>query len=261
MKINLKKYFWAVPLVIAAVFLLNIFIQQACDKMGLNKKRNSVALSYKKPDKMPEQTDITAEESLNENERAYLSFELRGTIVGTPCLAVIYNSRTSSQNVYKINDSIEDYKIINIASAKIKIERKGITKVLLLAGKNHEQENSNTVVSYTKTDGTMTISRAEIRKKIMPAVNDLLSKIKILPMQTPDSNKLKGFRIDNVPAGSIVESVGIKNGDIIHSIEGQQLTSMRQAWLIFDRIKTQPRFEVVVLRGDKPVTLRYKMSE
>ncbi len=85
--------------------------------------------------------------------------------------------------------------------------------------------------------------KAKLRKKIIPAANELLAKIKILPMPSAVSNKLKGFRIDNVPPGSIVESAGIKNGDIIYSIEGQQLTSMREAWSIFDQIK-------IILRKD-----------
>lgn len=260
MKINPKNYLWAIPLVAALLFSLNIYIQESFDKFRPKTKQAPYLSVSGGITKAPDQADISADTLIIHPDNDPLPFELRGTIVGTPCLAFIYNLRTNRQNVYKLNESVENYKIIKIASAKIIVERNGKTKELLIAGKNRNNE-TRTETLYAETDGTMVISKAGIRKKVIPEANQLLSKIKILPMQTPASDKLKGFRIDNVPPGSIVESAGIKSGDIIYSIEGRQLISMREAWLMFDKIKTQPRFEVVVLRGDKPVTLRYKMKE
>ena len=93
----------------------------------------------------------------------------------------------------------------------------------------------------------------------LPKANELLSKIKILPSPDIDSDKLKGFSIDNIPSGSIIEKAGIKSGDIIHSVEGNVLESVPAAWRIFNSIRSQSQIEVVLLRGNMPVILRYEI--
>ena len=91
---------------------------------------------------------------------------------------------------------------------------------------------------------------------------DLLAKVKILPQ--PDEaavNRLKGFRIDNVPSGSVIEEAGIKNGDIICSIQGRQLSSLQEAWSMFNKVQDQNHVEIVLLRDNQPVTLNYEIEK
>lgn len=260
MKIIPKNSFWAIPVTAALLFFLNIFIQEGIDKLRFKEKKIPYALAPRDNNNAPKRENMPADELREKKVNDFPPLELRGTIIGNPSLAFIYNANTNSQKVYKLNETIADYKIMRIAQAKVTLVNGGAVKELLISGKSRKNE-ADTPVLYSETDGTMIISRSGIRKKIIPAANELLAKLRILPMPGASKEKLKGFRIDNVPSGSVVDSAGIKNGDIIHSIEGQQLTSMRQAWLMFDQIKTQPRFEVVVLRGDKPVTLRYRMGD
>ena len=106
--------------------------------------------------------------------------------------------------------------------------------------------------------GTMVISKFQMMAQMFKA-NEILSKIKIMPLADAVPNKLKGFRIDNVPPGSIIEEAGIKNGDIIYSVQGQRLQSMQDALAMFNRIQGQSRVEVVLLRNDQPVTLKYEI--
>jgi len=87
-----------------------------------------------------------------------------------------------------------------------------------------------------------------------------LGKVKIMPQADAGSNKLKGFKVDNVPSGSIIEEAGIKNGDIIYSVQGRQLTSMQDALEMFNKVQNQSRLEVVLMRDNKPVTLNYEIK-
>ena len=80
-----------------------------------------------------------------------------------------------------------------------------------------------------------------------------------MPVSDTVSNTLLGFSIENVPAGSIIEKAGIKNGDIIHSVQGQRLQSAQDAMQMLGVIRKQSSFEVVLLRQDRPVIVRYEL--
>jgi len=88
----------------------------------------------------------------------------------------------------------------------------------------------------------------------MLQAKESLSKIKLFPIPDPATARLGGFKVDNVPEGSLVEEVGIKNGDVIYSVQGQKLQSMQDAWAMFAKVQTQSHVEVVLLRNNEPLT-------
>jgi type II secretory pathway component PulC len=63
-----------------------------------------------------------------------------------------------------------------------------------------------------------------------------------------------------VPSGSLIEEVGIRNGDVILAVQGKRLQSMQDAWQMFNRVQSQSRIEVVLLRNEQPMTLRYEIK-
>lgn len=200
-----------------------------------------------------------------DNDSAPLPFELRGTIIGTstalsagsPSLAFIYNSDTDKYAVYKLNDLIAGYKILNIRPAKVILGKSGATRELLLVGGNRKYAPDEEAVIFADAGGTKLISRAGIIN-LIPQANELLRKVKILPVSDNVSRKLLGFRLESIPSGSIIEEAGIKSGDIIHSVEGRPLQSVQDMMQMLGIIRKQHSFEVVLLRQDKPVTLKYE---
>jgi len=108
-------------------------------------------------------------------------------------------------------------------------------------------------------NGTLIISKFQVVAEMMKA-NETLAKVKIQPLPDAETNKLRGFRIDNVPSGSIIEAAGIHDGDVICSVQGQQLQSMQDALRMFNRVQNQSRIEVTLLRGDQPITLKYEIK-
>jgi len=63
-----------------------------------------------------------------------------------------------------------------------------------------------------------------------------------------------------VPAGSVIEEVGIKNGDVIYSVQGQKLQTIQDAWSMFSKVQNQSRIEVVLVRDNEPLTIKYEIK-
>ena len=257
MSLHKKDILWQGVLGLAVLFFLNIFV-------ALNFRHSPVidTAVYFPPAASKDNKPLNLSSGNippagGDKDSALLPLELRGTIIGSPSLAFIYNSDTDKYAVYKLNDLIAGYNILNIRPAKVILGKSGATRELLLAGGSRKYAPDEQAVIFADAGGTKLISRAGIIN-LIPQANDLLRKVKILPVPDNISHKLLGFRLESVPAGSIIEEAGIKSGDIIHSVEGRRLQSVQDAMQMLGVIRKQSSFEVVLLRQDKPIILRYE---
>lgn len=257
MRIHKGDILWLVILGLAVLSFLNIFVSlnsrhfPVIDKAAYFPSQSSKG---NQPLNLPSRNINSAGEG---KDSAPLPLELRGTIIGSPSLAFIYNSDTDKYAVYKLNDLIAGYKILDIRPAKVILGKSGAARELLLAGRIRAYAPDEQAVIFADAGGTKLISRVGIIN-LIPQANELLRKVKILPVPGNVSDGLLGFRLENVPSGSIIEEAGIKSGDIIHSVEGRRLESVQDAMQALGVIRKQSGFEVVLLRQDKPIVLRYE---
>ncbi|OGX17990.1 MAG: hypothetical protein A3K83_04150 [Omnitrophica WOR_2 bacterium RBG_13_44_8b] len=255
MRIQKKDLPWIIPLSISVLIFFNIIVQENIHKFRGFK--NAEFNRYVELNKAL--FSLPVPQSLSEEDMsAYLPFELHGTIIGNRSLALIYNSDTEKNGLYGLNDLVGDYTLAIIAPGKVLLEKGGIKQELLLAAGNGENADSDSEIDTGGAIATV-LSMPHLFAQL-PKVNELLAKIKILPVPQADSPKLKGFRIDNVPPGSIIDEIGIKSGDVICSVEGKELQSIQDAWDVFNTVKKQSLFEVVLLRHNKPLTLKYQIK-
>jgi general secretion pathway protein C len=255
MRVISKDSIWIIGLAVSALLLLNIFIPRNPQPQQGRILISEMTQESRKTVDLPTYLSQPKREVISE----FLPhLELLGTLIGNSSLAFIYNQDTKNPGLYRLNDTIDDFRIVSIVPGKVTLERNGITHELLLAaGKHGYAESKEVAVSYDDS-GTMIINKFQLLSQIMRA-NELLAKIKILPLPDVSSNKLRGFRIDNVPSGSIIEEAGIRNGDVVYSVQGQKMQSMQDALQMFNKIQNQSRIEIVLLRDDKPVTLHYEI--
>src|SRR5262245_20280937 len=73
---------------------------------------------------------------------------------------------------------------------------------------------------------------------------------------------LSGFRVSGVKRGSLLEVLGIRNGDVIQSVDGKDLSSPKGALEAYGRIvsKASDRLTIGVRRGRKEVAIRYRFD-
>jgi type II secretory pathway component PulC len=257
MRLRIKDHLWIIGLSAAILLLLNVSVQGLIHKRQAGDTRipeNTLPVEYKEPAVISRPAN-----PVRESKIMFAKLELLGTIMGNPSLAFIYEPQTQSRRLYKTNDRIGDFIISKILSGKVMLEKDGKGYELFLTSR--ENEPAKVADSFLTKDGsgTMIVSKFQMIGQMFKA-KDTLAKIKIVPLAGNEPNKLSGFRIDNVPSGSVIEEAGIKNGDIIYSVQGQRLQSMQSALSVFNRIQNQSRIEVVLLRNDQPVTLRYEIQ-
>ena len=86
-------------------------------------------------------------------------------------------------------------------------------------------------------------------------VETLLRKAVIEPYET--DGQMEGLRITGLEKVPIAGNLGLKNGDIIRSVNGQQLTSKKKALQVFMKARTKPTMSVELLREGKTKELSF----
>ena len=67
----------------------------------------------------------------------------------------------------------------------------------------------------------------------------------------------QGFQIRKIVPGSIFERLGLSNGDIIKSVNGESLTTADKALRLFTVFRNEREINLEIERGSKPMVLSY----
>ena len=89
-------------------------------------------------------------------------------------------------------------------------------------------------------------------------MNDIWKNIGI--MEIKENDQIKGFKVNFVKRGSDFAKLGLRRGDVIKSINGQELNSYNAAFEIYKNIDTMNNLTMTILRGKKEMELEYEIN-
>jgi len=73
-----------------------------------------------------------------------------------------------------------------------------------------------------------------------------------VPEIKPNSGaEIEGFKCWEIPSDSPLFKAGVRNGDVVVSVDGNKLNSAKEALVLFNRIKDAGHTEIVVRRQGK----------
>jgi general secretion pathway protein C len=88
-------------------------------------------------------------------------------------------------------------------------------------------------------------------------LSELLSSAQAMPRFRGTANGqrvIEGFELTQVRAGSVVEQVGLKSGDVIVDVNGEPLDSLPTVLRLFGQAQTMGQATVTVIRGSQRMT-------
>jgi general secretion pathway protein C len=86
-------------------------------------------------------------------------------------------------------------------------------------------------------------------------VTQLGQQVRIVPNYR--NGKYEGFRMIGMGSGSLFSDIGFNNGDIVKSVNGEQIDSPNKALTLYDALKNKARLTVLIEHDGQPKTLRY----
>lgn len=197
-----------------------------------------------------------------------LNLKLWGTIEsgdGTSA-AIIEDSSSKSQQLYKIGDKIKNSSIKMILREKVVLTVDGVDEILQmerpdkksLASKSSPPSSKPDMPQRPDVEKEIPIDRKEV-ETAMGDVNNLMKQISIKPHIT--DGKPDGIAVSSIQANSIFKKAGLQSGDVIMSIDGKEIKTFEDVMSMYESIKSSNRIEMQVKRGDAPVSLVYSLGE
>ncbi len=192
-----------------------------------------------------------------------LTIKLLGTVVaGKSSAAIIAISRGSEQRAFFLGDTIQAGVVLKTVEAEsILVDRSGNLERISLEqnGKLNSTPSATTETlpsrtPHTKPPMSKIIGRAHLQKQLQnfPA---LLSQARAIPHFV--NGQVGGFSVSNIVPGSLYQQAGLKNGDIITSINGEKITGAQQAMNIYTKLKNAPSLDLELIRAGGIQNIHY----
>lgn len=83
----------------------------------------------------------------------------------------------------------------------------------------------------------------------------LMRRTRITPIKR--GGEMAGVRVGRVSSGSLLHTLGVRNGDVLKSINGYDMTSPQKALEAYGRLQTADRLTLSLSRRGKPVSIDY----
>ncbi|MSQ00711.1 MAG: hypothetical protein EXR71_02335 [Myxococcales bacterium] len=178
--------------------------------------------------------------------------------------ALISDGGKGRANGYRVGDSVgSEGRILTISQKKVCLEDGGC----LCIGTDDKRRDTGGVATgsepasddggVTRVSDTKFLVDRSFLEKQLGNVETLATQVRAAPKS--EDGKIIGFRLSGIRKGSVFDKLGIKNGDVVHNVNGQSLTSMETALGAYGTLQNERAFNFEVTRRNQKMTIDYEV--
>jgi len=183
-----------------------------------------------------------------------LPLVLQGTIAGPEEIAraviLDLSQKNNAPETYRTGDIVAQAKIVSIETDAVILSCNGQKQILKLSSRT--SPGSNAVLSVPAATGA---ADEDDGKSIDPVgIFENIIQNAVIEPYVVDGNTA-GLRVSGLAKLNLPVFAGIKENDVIQSVNGQQLTSRQKAFQIFKKARTESKIDVELLRDQQTKNL------
>ena len=99
----------------------------------------------------------------------------------------------------------------------------------------------------------ITISRVDLEARLDREMSRLMTETTLIPVTS--RGRVAGFTLSRVPAGTILETLGLKDGDVLVSVNETPIDSFATLIGLWPRLQTSGAVRAQIMRNGKPVDI------
>lgn len=196
-----------------------------------------------------------------------LKLKLWGTVTGQDkkSRAVIEDTQQRSQNLYRTGDTIQGATLKMILREKVVLSVNGQDEILEMEKlKSGPASRVGGARDYGAAPAAGTVRTQKIKLKralieeAMADVNDLMQQVKVRPYM--EKGNAAGLILSGIKPNSIFRKMGLRNGDIIKGVEGEEITSMDDALGFYTKLKSASAATLQIKRRGRLRDLEYSIE-
>lgn len=197
-----------------------------------------------------------------------LNARLIGTVLADGGgFAVIEDGATRRQELYRFNEVVlQDARLVGIERDRVRLRRGGKTEVLELAFVERAPGPILPPVAAAPAprapgvaetgENRFVVDQTEL-SSAFENMNQLLTQARMVPFFT--AGKADGFRIFAIRPNSLFEKIGLRDGDVLQRINGNELADPARAFELFEQLRNERQISVDLVRNGARQTLSYEI--
>ena len=196
-----------------------------------------------------------------------LSIALLGTIAGSSKIsrAIIEDLETNISGLFKVGDTVGNASIENIEKDTVVVLHQGQRKTVHLGVKGSTQYKADETKSMAARNSTPAIERGQQDGPPKTAAEKLRYAATMLPKAVIKpyavEGKVEGLQITGLEKIRNMEDIGLRNGDVIRTVNGHRLTSKQEAFQISRKARSQAVVNIELMRDNKIKTFSFHLGQ
>lgn len=170
--------------------------------------------------------------------------------------AIIQDDKKNLQDVFSPKESIFGAAtLLSIFPDRVEIDRNG-TKEVLVMDSNANSKGGDSAVSGATSENEFVVAEEELDKALenLPL---LLTQARAVPYFK--DGKAVGLRLFAIRTGSLFEKIGLQNGDVLKSVNGNSLADLSQAMQLFQKLKEERSIDLALERNMVEKQFKYQI--
>ncbi len=166
------------------------------------------------------------------------------------------------QMLYKMGDMVGPAEIVRIERNRVILDNAGRQEMLevsfdvvSLASAGKRGGRSSAAKGIKKVSANRFILDRKEVDRLSGDMSQFMTQVRVVPNIV--RGKASGYKLMNIKKGSLVEAVGLENGDIIKEINGKPIDKPEAAFGAYQQLKDDGRFVIEIERKGKRETLSY----
>jgi len=172
-----------------------------------------------------------------------------GVVVMSVDQAIVHLRNNAALEYIELGD--EPPKAPKISSATATLPAKPAKK------KNSREIEGATEAINCPTEHTCIIERAFV-EKLMANPAMLAKQARIVPKQKDD--EVLGYKLYGIRRGSLPKLLGLKNGDMLTAVNGQEIKGMDQAMALYTKLRRASNLSVSIERKGQSITKEFQIQ-
>jgi general secretion pathway protein C len=186
-----------------------------------------------------------------------LKIVLLGTVTGNDqdARAIIEETDKHKQGLYKLGDTVQNALIKAILRGKVVLRVGDKDEILAMEESDRTKAGGQMASKGSESAGsTITVSHSDLQESLKN-FNRLLTQVRIHPHII--DGQPSGFMISRISPGSIFQKLGLRNGDVVKTINGKTINTPEDAFEFYKDLKSGSYVSLNISRGNEPKTINY----
>lgn len=190
----------------------------------------------------------------------FLNLTLLGTVVNESGLswAVIMDLATDRQDMVSVGSVVAGARVVSIGRDRVVLNVNGREEILLLGVEGARSASSRGDQGAKESATSTYVLSREVVRENLENLPDFLTQARAELYYK--EGKPEGFQLSQIQQGSLLRTVGFENGDVIRSVNGQEVRSLEDAIALYQKFGDSNSFTIGILRGERVKMLNVKIK-